>query len=314
MRRTLVQSEGGSSGLEGLPNSWALYCEDVEFFGLAVSLTCLCRHHITMTTDHNAPRLIVFSDLDGTLLDHGSYSWAPAKPALLRMRALGAPLVLASSKTASEIADLRDQMGFADCPAIVENGAGILPAGAEAQADRSAHEALLAVLAELPADLRACFSGFSDWSVEEVAANTGLPLAQARLAARRQFSEPGLWSGSAEAQKAFEAALAEKGIAARQGGRYLTLSFGATKADRMAEIVSRYHPRPTTMALGDAPNDVEMIEVADFGVVVANSHGPGIPSLVGEAEGRITRTKVPGPEGWNLAVLERIAQEYKEKG
>ncbi len=267
-----------------------------------------------MTTDFTAPRLIVFSDLDGTLLDHGSYSWAPAKPALLRMRALGVPLVLASSKTAFEIADLRREMGFSDCPAIVENGAGILPPGEEVPTDRSAHVALLNALAELPADLRACFTGFSDWSVAEVAENTGLPLAQARLAAQRQFSEPGLWSGTPEAQQDFETILAEKGIAARQGGRYLTLSFGATKADRMADIVARYDPRPVTMALGDAPNDVEMIETADFGTVVMNSYGPGIPPLAGEAEGRITRTNVPGPEGWNIAVLERIAQDYKEKG
>ncbi|ATG48217.1 mannosyl-3-phosphoglycerate phosphatase [Celeribacter ethanolicus] len=267
-----------------------------------------------MRTDHNAPRLIVVSDLDGTLLDHGSYSWAPAKPALRRMRELGVPLVLASSKTAFEIADLRREMGFSDCPAIVENGAGILPPGEAMQADRSAHAALLFALTELPADLRACFSGFSDWSVEQVAENTGLPLAQARLAAQRQFSEPGLWSGTPEDQKAFEAALAAKGITARQGGRYLTLSFGATKADRMADIVARYDPRPVTMALGDAPNDVEMIETADFGTVVMNSHGPGIPTLAGEATGRITRTHAPGPEGWNIAVLERIAQDYKEKG
>ncbi|WP_460273088.1 HAD-IIB family hydrolase [Celeribacter sp. ULVN23_4] len=269
-----------------------------------------------MTTDPIAPRLIVFSDLDGTLLDHGSYSWAPAKPALDRMRALGVPLVLASSKTASEIAELRAEMGFEACPAIVENGAGVLEPGTAALHDRSAHEALRAALAELPADLRENFTGFSDWSVAEVAENTGLPLAQAALAAQRQFSEPGLWSGTPSGQAAFEAALKDKGILARQGGRYLTLSFGATKADRMAEIVARYSPKPTTMALGDAPNDVEMIETADHGVVVENSHGPGIPRLDGEAKGRITRAVAPGPEGWNIAVQERIAQEYKntEKG
>lgn len=78
-----------------------------------------------------APKLVVFSDLDGTLLDHETYSWQPARPALERMKGLGIPLILASSKTAIEIADLRAQMGFSHCPAIVENGAGLLRAGAD---------------------------------------------------------------------------------------------------------------------------------------------------------------------------------------
>ena len=78
--------------------------------------------------------LIVFSDLDGTLLDHETYSWAAAEPALAALRAQGIPLVLASSKTALEIAPLRAAMGFSHCPAIVENGAGLLAAGADPQA------------------------------------------------------------------------------------------------------------------------------------------------------------------------------------
>jgi hypothetical protein len=75
------------------------------------------------------PALIVFSDLDGTLLDHETYSWQPAAPALDALKQRGIPLILASSKTAAEIAGLRAEMGFADCPAIVENGAGMLSRG-----------------------------------------------------------------------------------------------------------------------------------------------------------------------------------------
>jgi len=261
-----------------------------------------------------APRLIVFSDLDGTLLDHESYSWDLARPALDQMRALGIPLVLASSKTAAEIADLRSNLGFEDAPAIVENGAGVLEPGGDTTADRSAHSAICAALSDLDPDLRRCFTGFSDWTIHELAQQTGLSLDQAKSAARRQFSEPGLWQGTPEQRAIFETNLAQNGIFARQGGRYLTLSMGATKADRMAEIVARFAPKPVTMALGDAPNDVEMIRAADHGVVVMNAHGPGLPALEGEAAGRITRTREPGPTGWNTAVLDRIAQLYTERG
>ena len=80
--------------------------------------------------------LLVFTDLDGTLLDHESYSWSPARPALDALRELGAGLVLASSKTAAEIAPLREAVGFTTWPAIVENGAGTLEPGEDGSATR----------------------------------------------------------------------------------------------------------------------------------------------------------------------------------
>lgn len=137
---------------------------------------------------------------------------------------------------------------------------------------------------------------------DEIARLTGLGPDAAARAADRAFSEPGLWTGTGNGRAAFMSTLADRGIAARQGGRFLTLSFGATKADRMAEIAHRYGD-PPTVALGDAPNDAEMLEAADRGIVVANPHGAPLPPLAGEAEGRITRTDLPGPAGWNEAML-----------
>ncbi|MCI5074279.1 HAD-IIB family hydrolase [Oricola sp.] len=265
-----------------------------------------------------ASPLIVFSDLDGTLLDHATYAWDAARPALDALRERDIPLILASSKTAAEMGGLRAEMGFAHCPAIVENGAGLLePEGAGASGDDgSDHQRLIAALDSLPADLRTHYSGFSDWGVDEVAARTGLPRDAAAKAAERRFSEPGLWSGDEGGRRKFEALLAEKGVTARQGGRYLTLSFGATKASRMAEIAERYGGGdllPRLVALGDAPNDIEMLEAADLGIVVANPQGAALPELAGEAEGRIRRTSKPGPDGWNESVL-RILEEIARDG
>ena len=133
------------------------------------------------------------------------------------------------------------------------------------------------------------------------------------LAKARAFSEPGIWTGDEPGRDAFVAALGERGITARMGGRFLTLSFGRTKADAMAELVDRFAPRHT-MALGDAPNDAEMIEAADFGVIIPNPHGASLPPLMGEAEGRITRAAHPGPEGWNLSVGQVIDELELSRG
>ncbi|TDK48717.1 HAD-IIB family hydrolase [Antarcticimicrobium luteum] len=237
--------------------------------------------------------LIVFSDLDGTLLGHGDYSWAPAAPALRQLRRIGAGLVLASSKTAAEVAPLRAEIGFDDWPAIVENGCGLLPPG---QADSDGTETYCKIRALLP-DLPRGFRGFGDLSVEEVTEATGLPLAEAARAKTRQSSEPGIWTGTGQGLEEFLAAASALGLTARRGGRFLTLSMGGTKADRMDEILRAHGPRHS-IALGDAPNDVEMLQRAEFGVIVSNDHAPPLPALPGEATGHILRTRQQGPQGW----------------
>lgn len=262
------------------------------------------------------PPLIVFSDLDGTLLDHETYSYTAALPALDELKRRNIPLILASSKTAAEIVEKRQELGFSGFPAIVENGSGVLePEGSATDIDDdSDHRRLIGILDSLPLRLRENFSGFSDWNVDEIVEHTGLPASAAEKAACRRYSEPGLWWSSDEERDEFIALLEKKGITARQGGRYLTLSFGASKADRMREITARYKVgdrSPCILALGDAPNDIEMLEAADIGVVVANPHIAPLPELDGENIGRIVRTMEPGPEGWNRAVL-RIVGELED--
>ncbi|WP_375689616.1 HAD-IIB family hydrolase [Pseudooceanicola sp. LIPI14-2-Ac024] len=263
------------------------------------------------------PPFVVFSDLDGTLLDHEDYSWAPALPALSKLRAVGAPVVLASSKTAPEIAPIRDQMRLTQYPAIVENGAGLLPPGTSPRADNSAYLHLREILDGVKPGLRRHFQGFGDWSDEEVAEQTGLPLENARLARRRAFSEPGIWTGPAEMRDLFLTALAEEGVTARRGGRYLTLSFGGTKADRMEMILQAYgtdDTLPVSIALGDAPNDVEMLNAADHGIIIANSFGAELPILAGERAGRIRRSTKEGPAGWNEMILALVSELTARNG
>lgn len=213
------------------------------------------------------------------------------------MKARGVGLILATSKTAAEVAPIREATGFADWPAIVENGAGLLEPGDTGADAGGRYNEIRALLREMPKG----FQGFGDMSAEEVAAATGLSLDAAEQARDRAFTEPGLWTGDPEGLKRFEQEIANAGLLMRRGGRFLTLSFGATKADQMALLTARYAPR-VTLALGDAPNDIEMLEAADFGVIIANDHSVPLPPLPGETAGRIIRTALPGPEGWADAV------------
>lgn len=249
-------------------------------------------------------QLVFFTDLDGTLLDHETYDFSPALPALAALKARGFPLILASSKTAPEIASLRSELGFDHCPAIVENGSGELPPGTTPNFDGDAYQQLREALSSLPAAIRQCYNGFGDMTDSEVVTLTGLSIEEARLAKQRGFTEPGVFDGSEEEKRHFIALLADRGISARDGGRFLTLSFGRTKADGLKEIAHRLGATQT-VALGDAPNDLDMLLAADQAVIVRNDHGTQIADVPGAI-----RTEAAGPVGWNTAVLSLLDSTF----
>tara|TARA_R110002020_G_scaffold192228_3_gene392336 strand:- start:52786 stop:53613 length:828 start_codon:yes stop_codon:yes gene_type:complete len=271
-------------------------------------------HQLTdeIVTARPINNLIVFTDLDGTLLDHETYSHTEALPALSLLRQQKIPLVLASSKTAAEIIPLRKSLGFCHCEAIVENGCGILEAGNDDQGSGDGYHQIRLILNRLPQSLRRQYQGFSDWSAQEVSAQTGLTPVEAARAKQRRFSEPGLWLGDEADREEFVTTISSQGLSVLQGGRFTTLSFGGNKAERMMEIAKRYASggeQPFTVALGDAENDIAMIEHARLGVIIPNPAHDGIQPLHGEATGQIIRAPSAGPTGWNQVIMSLLGQQ-----
>lgn len=259
--------------------------------------------------------LILFSDLDGTLLDQHTYDWSPAMPALEQLRRFAIPLVLTSSKTRPEVAELRRQMDNRH-PYIVENGgATVIPAnyfdaGPEQVICAAAHRR--DILARLQA-LRSQghrFTGFADLSAEQLASLTGLTPEAAAMARERVATEPILWQGPQTGLAAFRAELAGYGLKLLAGGRFLHVMGDFDKADAMAMLMVRYRARwPEkswlSVALGDSPNDQAMLAGADLAVLVAGQNTgriqlpPDQPSL---------RPEAPGPVGWNQCVLDILSR------
>ena len=67
--------------------------------------------------------LWVVSDVDGTLMDH-TYDLTPAKETIKNLQELSIPVILCTSKTASEVQIIRKELNLKD-PYIVENGGAI---------------------------------------------------------------------------------------------------------------------------------------------------------------------------------------------
>ncbi|HQO03860.1 MAG TPA: HAD hydrolase family protein [Spirochaetota bacterium] len=66
---------------------------------------------------------LLFSDLDGTILDFHTYSCEKSLPGISLCREHGIPLILVSSKTFDEMADIHCRLGL-DAPFVFENGGG----------------------------------------------------------------------------------------------------------------------------------------------------------------------------------------------
>lgn len=281
-----------------------------------------------VSTSAPRPAMVVYTDLDGTLLDHDSYSWSPAQPAMDRLASMGVPVIPITSKTIAELWRLRDDMGL-DGPFAVENGGAIVvPAhyfGAnhgEPMEDAPEPGYFVEILGPAYADILSklsqlrrggyAFTGFSDMCDQQIADHTGLDTASAGLARTRLCSEPLIWCGDAESLDAFKRDLADLGLGYRQGGRFLHVMGTSDKGDALSRLHQRFAALgdsesgiPLACALGDSPNDFDMLAAADRAALVQRHDG----SYAMKADApRLIHAEGAGPTGWRYAV-ERWIEE-----
>jgi len=134
-----------------------------------------------------ARKPIVFTDLDGTLLDHHTYGYEAAVPLLRKLRESGVPVVANTSKTRSEWLHLAKELKN-DHAFVVENGSAIYLPDGECVVFGKRRETILECLSELKD--RYNFESYADWDVAGIAAATGLDLESAKRSSEREFSEP----------------------------------------------------------------------------------------------------------------------------
>jgi mannosyl-3-phosphoglycerate phosphatase len=259
---------------------------------------------------------LVFTDLDGTLLDHETYGFDPARPALRQLHDLGIPVILTTSKTLVEVIDLNRAL-HNPAPAIVENGGAIaFPLDRSYPFELPAYELIQeqAVIRFSPdystirdfiehqrAEHGYRLRGFGDMRAIEVAQLTGLATEEAEQARERLCSEPFVWDDNEARLRDFAEAAASAGLRLTRGGRFHHLMGDTSKAVAMRAMRDLYATdnTPKVVACGDSDNDIEMLESADVAIVVMRPDGTHL-SCKGRAN--TIKTVEPGPAGWNMAI------------
>jgi mannosyl-3-phosphoglycerate phosphatase len=263
------------------------------------------------------PKLIVFTDLDGTLLDRETYSCEKALSAMEYLRQEEVPIVFCSAKTRAEQEVYRQKLGIID-PFIVENGGAIFinqdyfPFSFDCHKVQNGYQVIelgtpyreiRQILEQISIAIRVNIRGFGDMSTEEVAAETGLSREAAHLAKQREYDETLVLEGTPQEIDSVLQAITAAGLSYSSGGRYYDVMGPNDKGMATRILIDLFRKKfgqIKTVAIGDSPNDMPMLSAVEIPVLVQQPGGTweemDLP--------RLCRVKGVGPEGWAKAIQE----------
>jgi mannosyl-3-phosphoglycerate phosphatase len=262
-------------------------------------------------------RQIVFTDLDGTLLDSKTYSYQKSLAAINRLKENGIPVIFCSAKTRAEQEVYRRELGLSH-PFIAENGGAIFIPRAYFSFPFDCHKAvddLLAIELAIPRsrvrrllvkigrenDFR--FKGLGDMNAADVAEITGLNLESAKLAQQREYDEPVEFDASGKDLSEFLSKLRQAGLNWSYGGRLHHVMGGGGKGEAvkiLSGLYRRMWGKIRTVGLGNGLNDLPLLLQVDIPILVQKrDHSWEDMNLP-----RLRKVQGVGPEGWSRAIVE----------
>lgn len=263
--------------------------------------------------NNKTSNLLIFTDMDGSLLDHTTYSHAAADPLLEFLHVRNIPVIPVTSKTEAEVLFLRKALKNQH-PFIIENGAAVfIPKGyfdrqpkdtkdvgdywvKEFVKPRSHWQKLIT---QLDDDYSPFYISFSQLGISGIMEMTGLEHEEAVRASQRGYGEPLVWKGSEHQKRVFSEQLKMKGAQVLQGGRFMHISGCSDKGLAAQWLNAQYQLTSAThietLAIGDSQNDVAMLEQAGIALLI-RSPVQAFPVI--QRHEKTYFSKKYGPEGW----------------
>jgi mannosyl-3-phosphoglycerate phosphatase len=264
----------------------------------------------------NTRRIIIFTDLDGTLLDRETYSYQEAVPALNLIKSEKIPLIFCSAKTRAEQEYHREEMGISD-PFIVEDGGAIFIDDGYFPFDYdydktlngyhvieigSTYSYIRKAIFDVSSNTGIYIRGYGDADVTEVAKATGLDNEAARRAMTREYEETLLSDFDPRETEKLRIALYKHGLNLSHGGRFYAVKGSNDKGQAVSlvtDLFRKQYSSITTIGIGDSENDSSLLSKVDVPILVQKSREiwenlliPGLRPVEGV-----------GPVGWNRFIL-----------
>ena len=165
------------------------------------------------------------------------------------------------------------------------------------------HESLVIALHDAAKKCRVQLETFSTISLDRLIEFTGLTEEEARFARMREFDEPFLIKEKGEAGLlCLTNELHSKGYNISKGGRFYHITGGVDKGTAIRRVMDlyRYHyPHVRFGAVGDAENDLPMLQEVDYPFLVRKPDGRFEEAA---APVQVTITEGIGPQGFTEAV------------
>jgi mannosyl-3-phosphoglycerate phosphatase family protein len=270
-----------------------------------------------------ATRKILFTALEGCLLDTRTGSWAAAQAGIDELERRAVPWVIFSGLTRAQMDPIRRKLGHSG-PFVTEHGGGLFvpqgyfPVRIEGQ-ERSGNFQMLALgkpygetaaaLEELAEEAGVSVVGVNQMNLRETERNTGLGRRDAEQFRLRDFEEPFFFAGASDAEIArFVARAKKKGYHAKPGTPFWyfsSLADSGAAARRLAQLYRASAParrQSQIVAIGARPEDAGMLSAADRGIML-KAEGAADETEESGASRRPERAEISDTNGWAEVVL-----------
>ena len=253
-------------------------------------------------------KVLIFSDLDGTLLNRDTFSFDEIKNYILYLISNDISLIPNSSKTKEEINEFNKKLGE-DLPYVVENGAAIFDLHLinsnfpeEIVLSREIEEILTIFNEKIPKNLVSKLKFLHNLDLSDQMKILGLSKEKIRTALKRKYSIPLLFNGNISEKREIKNLVKSAGLTLQEGGRVINLCDNVSKSTAMKKVVKLFNKisndKLTTIAVGDNFNDLEMLKNSDIPCLVFNDKF----TLETININNCLVSKKSAPEGWEEIV------------
>jgi len=251
----------------------------------------------------------IVSDVDGTLMDH-SYDLSPARETIKKLQKLSIPVILCTSKTASEVRVIRNGLNLTD-PYIVENGAAIYGESLE----RVNGEIILGIKYEFLEEILNFISKEIDHQLiplnnlndQEATQLTGLEGNSLKLMRDRHWSMPFLNPPNYLEEK-IKICCKKFNVEIFKGNRMSHLLSTKSNKGKAINALKEYSniSNIEIIGLGDSPNDLPLLLNSDIRIVIPGIDGPNLNLLDKLEDLEFILASEPNGYGWKNEINKLI--------